>query len=229
MENDYEFTDLRHIEIGNGCSTTGLVGGALIPPPRRKNKYHYDKDHRVKEQLNRTVAYIRGPFTPANARTNTIYNTEYDYDDAGNITTLQRNGLVLLSEVEGWANPTGNFGDLEANQHFGQIDDLTYIYQGGTSRLGQIDEAASGPGRPLGVPQSTKILYDLLGNITAIPGKELEVTAYNELNLPGTMKVKDKTIKHTYDGSGMTLRQAQEPLKTEVVGGKATTYGVAPP
>ena len=171
------------------------------------------------------MAYIRGPFTPANARTNTIYNTDYTYDDAGNITTLQRNGLVLLSEVEGWANPTGNFGDLEANQHFGQIDDLTYIYQGGTSRLGQIDEAASGPGRPLGVPQSTKILYDLLGNITAIPGKELEVTAYNELNLPGTMKVKDKTIKHTYDGSGMTLRQAQEPLKAEVVGGKTTTYG----
>ena len=185
--------DLRFIEIGNGCSLTGTM----------KNTYTYDKDHRVKTMENRTVR----PWT------NTVYNTEYDYDDAGNITTLQRNGLILLSVAEGWANPTGNFGDLEANQHFGQIDDLTYIYQGGTSRLGQIDEAASGPGRPLGVPQSTKILYDLLGNITAIPGKELEVTAYNELNLPGTMKVKDKTIKHTYDGSGMTLRQAQEPLR----------------
>ena len=174
----------------------------------------------------RTVAYIRGPFTPANARTNTIYNTEYDYDDAGNITTLQRNGLVLLSVAEEWANPTGDFGDLEANVHFGQtlrpcsgtVDDLVYFYSAGSSRLGAIVESATSAGAELGVPQSTNIVYDLLGNITAIPGKELEVTAYNKLNLPGTMKVKDKTIKHTYDGSGAKLA-------TERVGGKLTIYG----
>ena len=68
------------------------------------------------------------------------------------------------------------------------------------------------------VLQTSKILYDELGNITTMSGRELEVPAYNLLNLPGTVIIKEKTIKHTYDGSGAKL-------KTELEGGITTTYG----
>ena len=164
--------------------------------------------------------------------TSTIYDTDYSYDMAGNLLTLQRNGLVLLSEVEGWANPTGNFADLEAHIHYGQIDDLVYHYDNGGSLLTSIVEDATGPGKPLGVPTTTDIQYDGSRRpggggpgrepITGMPGKELEVLFHNVLNLPAKLVVKGKKIEHSYDGSGATLRQAQEPQLTEREDGKIT-------
>ena len=206
MANEYEFMDLRHIEIGNGCSTNGLVGGAP-PTASWKNTYEYDLDHRVKDQYNRTGLIARAP-TPANAGTENIYTTSYGYDalrqrglgaPGVSITTLTRDGL--------WDNPTGLFEDLVADEHYGQIDQLAYSYIG--SRLASVTDDADTPGSELGLPTNTGTMaYDGLGNLLSMPGRGVSFDGYNALNLPGTMTTAAGEIAHTYDGSGATLRQA---------------------
>jgi RHS repeat-associated protein len=127
------------------------------------------------------------------------YSTQYTYDDAGNILTLKRRGLVP---------------PLSSPPVYGAIDDLTYNYNDPLnpqekSRLQSITDAIMDPNaQPEGfkgnqnpgdaIPDKASTFeYDKNGNLIYDGGKELTID-YNLLNLP-------RLVSHSGSGNSIQL------------------------
>jgi RHS repeat-associated protein len=121
--------------------------------------------------------------------------SQYSYDKNGNIKTLRRNGL-------------------KADETYGLIDNLTYIYIGNELVVvndsveessgydfcdnGQTD--APPPEPPL---DFREYFYDANGNMIADRNKEIVQIDYNELNLPSVIDMgNNNLIAYAYDALG---------------------------
>jgi RHS repeat-associated protein len=154
------------------------------------NDYTYDANHRL-TQMDNTL-YNPSPQTGS-------YSTQYTYDDAGNILTLKRRGLVP---------------PLSSPPVYGAIDELTYSYNDPLnpqekSRLQSITDAImdanaqpegfkgnQNPGDAIPDKAST-FEYDKNGNLIYDGGKELTID-YNLLNLP-------RLVSHSGSGNSIQL------------------------
>lgn len=106
------------------------------------------------------------------------YNTSYDYDNNGNITTLKRK----------------REGEL--------IDDLTYNYDTWGNKIKSIADGGSSDGY---VPNTGIYSYDLNGNMTYDPSREITV-GYNHLNLPVQVEFgPEDNIVYEYTANGRKL------------------------
>ncbi|MEL6969805.1 MAG: RHS repeat-associated core domain-containing protein [Bacteroidota bacterium] len=120
------------------------------------------------------------------------YSTAYSYDGGGNITSIFRNGIGNAC-----VGPEGT------------IDDLTLTYGGlGGQQLQTVTDAAPETLRPFGFkpfgspnPGSLTYTYDLNGNMTRDPHKDLDFV-YNFLNLPEQVNGPDTDVGIVYDAGG---------------------------
>ena len=123
------------------------------------------------------------------------YNTQYQYDTMGNITSLQRYGL-------------------QDNSQYGLIDNLSYTYNG--NQLVTVTDAVSGPNYSGafhfsdGSDEDVEYEYDQNGNLTKDLNKNIRQIDYNLLNLPSEMNLMINYayyfISHVYDATGRLLR-----------------------
>ena len=140
----------------------------------------------------------------------------YDITDGDVKSTSNRFGVDLT-----YADARGNIGTITRQGQYwdgscwqiGQIDQLTYSYEANSNRLRDVDDTASGTSGLEGYkPYTTTATgadytYDLNGNLTYDPSKELTIT-YNYLNLPQRIEDADcKVLEFTYDAVGMKLRK----------------------
>jgi RHS repeat-associated protein len=182
QENTFSGLDISRIEIGSDC-ITGFMA----------NDYTYDSNHRL-TQMDNTL-YNPSPQTGS-------YSTQYTYDDAGNILTLKRRGLVP---------------PLSSPPVYGAIDELTYSYNDPLnpqekSRVQSIIDAVTDPNaQPEGfkgnqnpgdaIPDKASTFeYDKNGNLIYDGGKELTID-YNLLNLP-------RLVSHSGSGNSIQLDYA---------------------
>ncbi|MGE0931758.1 DUF6443 domain-containing protein [Peijinzhouia sedimentorum] len=116
------------------------------------------------------------------------------YDANGNITALQRQGLL---------NSTGT-------PSYGQIDNLSYTYDG--NRLKTVNDGvslANGVGDfKSRSTAATQFTYDGNGNLQTDLNKEISHIRYNRLNLPDSIRKSDgNSISYRYDAQGNKLSQ----------------------
>jgi len=117
------------------------------------------------------------------------YSEVHGYDLAGNITSIQRNAITNFS-----------------NHTVSQIDNLAYIYQGGSSRLQSVSDAAPGGSQQMGYkPGSSTFSYDNAGNIITESGKQLGIQ-YNPIDLPQQITTPDGNIYIDYTFAGEKLQ-----------------------
>ena len=122
-----------------------------------------------------------------------------NYDKNGNITALQRNGML-------------------APNSFGLMDNLTYNYTG--NRLNNITDAVSGNHEVDFVPNGTNAYtYWPNGAMKSDANEKITNINYNTyLNQPELLTLSDgRWIKYNYDGSGATI-------KTEYSTGETWTF-----
>ena len=119
------------------------------------------------------------------------YNTQYQYDTMGNITSLQRYGL-------------------QDNSQYGLIDNLSYTYNG--NQLVTVTDAVSGPNYSGafhfrdGADEDSEYEYDQNGNLTKDLNKKITQIKYNLLNLPSMITYNsNKDYKFVYDATGRKL------------------------
>ena len=181
----YTGLDISMIEMIGSC-TSGLI----------RNHYGYDADHRVTKVQNELYQphFIDGALS-----------TNYSYDPAGNIKTLNRSGWVP---------------DDPADRTVGEykmIDKLTYSYSG--SKLNSVidkitDQLAQKEGFGKSNPTSN-YTYDPNGNLTGDSGKGFSGANYNLLNLPEDIF----GIKHEYTFSGEKIKKEGEDGIRTYIGG----------
>jgi RHS repeat-associated protein len=155
---------------------------------KRSFDYDYDELNRIK------AAAYAGTGTEN-------YNTSYSYDDNGNITALNRQGMY-------------------ADNSFGQIDQLVYGYKG--NQLIKVnDEAGDYRAQLNGFsdnglqsnavatdPATHEYKYDANGNMTADYNKDIEKIEYNHLNLPTEIDLgNNNRLNYQYDIAGSKLKQ----------------------
>jgi len=136
------------------------------------------------------------------------YSKEYseviDYDQNGNITTLQRTGSAVNGKAE-------------------VIDNLTYSYLNRGNQLEYVQESGKGnalSGYPLATGQGSTIQYDSNGNITQHLDKRHEKIAYNFLNLPSTIfsSYQPETLKYIYSSDGTKVQMTKDIEITDYLG-----------
>jgi RHS repeat-associated protein len=165
----YNYLDIARIEIGSDCS----IG-------KMRNLYDYDGNHRVINMQN--IVFDPDPIEDR-------YNTNYAYDLAGNITRLNRNGLITNG-----TSPT-----------FGIIDSLIYDYDlnDPSKLLSVTDSVPDATAQPKGfVAEYSGYLYDANGNVVSDGGKGLTIQ-YNLLNLPDSIRQDTAgamAFEYTYGG-----------------------------
>ncbi len=198
QKNTYTGWDITRIELASDC-VSGLF----------RNDYTYDANHRVTIMQNKIFKHpeiVTGR-----------YNTSYQYDLAGNILGLKREGLI--NEVNGVPNygivdnvPEGNY--VYENQRLKSVTDITNIDKGILSGL-------------------STYTYDDNGNLKSDTGKEIDLIEYNLLNLPQRIFIKDEEIKHEYTYDGEKIQKITTGTDgekrvylggVEFVGGVADTY-----
>lgn len=166
--------------------------------------FSYDKLNRIK-----TANY--GETTTGSLSYSLVankYNLSLDYDKNGNISTLQRYGLI-------------------GSELFGIMDDLSYTYSG--NRLTNIKDV--GPSSPVvldGIEWADQFLggggnlsYDANGNITA-DHRRTDIS-YNHLNKPTSVSVSGGSINWTYAADGSKLKEmvsgGTQPITRDYIGG----------
>lgn len=130
------------------------------------------------------------------------------YDANGNILGLVRRGMT-------GGNPLDR---QDLNRTFGEVDRLSYAYEG--NRLAAVNDAspAAGPAGDfrenvkktyaLGVATSWEYGYDANGNMTSDENKGITKVRYNLLNLPDSVSFGAKGyIKYVYSAAGAKLRK----------------------
>jgi len=124
-------------------------------------------------------------YTGINGENYSIPNMNYDRN--GNITNLQRNG--------------------KTGSGFGQIDNLSYSYNG--NRLSQITDAIAGNNTVDFVPRSSgDYTYYNDGSLKSDANEQIQNIVYDSfLGQPTQLQLTDgRTINHYYDGSGKLLK-----------------------
>ncbi|MBK7337004.1 MAG: hypothetical protein IPJ00_12915 [Saprospirales bacterium] len=178
----YNGLDITQIEIGSDCAS-GLM----------RNNFTYDANHRVTQMIN--TFFNPDPLVGS-------YNTNYEYDLAGNILSLHRNGLIQID------------GGIP---EFGRIDSLWYTYN--NERLQSVSDLLDSTtlAQPKGFgPVFSGYTYDGNGNLTGDGGKGLSMH-YNLLNLPDSITDQTNNIWLDYTFGGQKIRK-------ELSGGEERFY-----
>lgn len=140
--------------------------------------------------------------------------SDLDYDEQGNIISIKRQGLGAYNN----GIPT-----------FGEIDDLTYDYDG--NQLVKVTDNASyqeGIAQdfiPPTVPEEVQYFYNEEGQLIADKNKGIETITYNTLDLPEKIIFIDNSeIENFYDAVGNKLRTeirpyGKDPVIIEYFGG----------
>jgi len=142
--------------------------------------YAYDKLNRL------SAGYYQNPNNPYSKE-----NTEsLDYDLNGNISKLYR-----TSVLESPSN-TANV-----------IDNLQYIYAAGDNKLTSINDNSQNPTGYEG--GGNTIGYDLNGNMTKMPDKNIKAITYNFMNLPRKIEYGNGllNIDYVYRADGTKLQK----------------------
>jgi RHS repeat-associated protein len=175
--------------------------------------YEYDALNRLKK------ANYHGNYIIANSA-NQIEDyslSNVNYDPNGNITSLQRTGLI----------PTGGIGNWQVDI----IDNLDYFYQNNSNKLISVNDTATEEGFKNGVNSDNDYTYDDNGNMIADLNKNITNIEYNHLNLPKKITVvknmgnwqSTNYIEYYYDATGVKL----EKVVTEDTGAYVITNGTA--
>ncbi len=142
----------------------------------------------------------------ADYETNTDYDVNFTYDLNGNIKTLER------------------FGQFE-NKEFGNIDNLSYNYNG--NQLTQVDDIKENSNNQTygysdrGSFRDTEYYYDANGNMVKDLNKGIDTIYYNQLNLPDKIEIsrdETKEINYIYDAVGIKLQKNIEGVQTDYIG-----------
>ncbi|MFZ2898562.1 MAG: hypothetical protein WA004_08070, partial [Saprospiraceae bacterium] len=122
------------------------------------------------------------------------YNTSYKYDAAGNITRLNRYGLI----------------DASAGQYtYGLIDSLVYTYANDDSRLSALEDFVPDPLAELkGFEIAGAFGYDGNGNFTSDGDQGLAI-ASNLINLPRIVASPSDSLLFEYTFGGEKIRKLQ--------------------
>ncbi|MFV0420286.1 MAG: DUF6443 domain-containing protein [Dysgonomonas sp.] len=126
------------------------------------------------------------------------FNTTYSYDKHGNMLTLQRYGLTAAST-------------------YGQIDNLTMTYTGNQMKTAKDVVADIALNTSMDFKDystaATEYIYNKNGAMTQDLNKGISSIIYNNLNLPQTVDIKNKTAEgrneYTYSVSGQKLKAVQ--------------------
>ncbi len=128
------------------------------------------------------------------------------YDKNGNITSLKRDGQL------GSANS------------FGQMDNLTYLYDAGNKLL-KVTDALSNDQYGFkddalnnNTDSSNDYTYDVNGNMLTDQNKGITNISYNHLNLPTQVTLGGQNINYVYDASGVKLRKTVQGVTTDYAG-----------
>ncbi|MBN1112852.1 MAG: RHS repeat-associated core domain-containing protein, partial [Bacteroidales bacterium] len=163
---------------GNISATDWKNVGETI---RQSYQYRYDNLNRL------TVASYEGAIRAVTGG----YNTAYNYDINGNITTLNRSTVNNL------------------NRAIEDIDILRYTYKINSNQLQSVTDAGNNEGFTEN-KQDNSYAYDLNGNMIKDNNKGIVEIRYNHLNLP-LFLVKEKEernfefYEYIYDASGRKL------------------------
>ncbi|WP_020529773.1 DUF6443 domain-containing protein [Flexithrix dorotheae] len=173
---------------------------------QRAYAYTYDKASRLKSA------------TYSDDITNSIENytvNNITYDGNGNILSLDRKGLTEYD------------GDNSISRVFGDIDKLSYTYDG--NQLKTVSDNATNNEHPAGdfIDGNTSgddYTYDPNGNMFVDKNKGITNIEYNHLNLPSKVSFGvNKYIEYLYDAAGIKLRKTvndEGTLKvTDYIGG----------
>lgn len=181
----------KQLWLSYHSSPTGGGAGGL-----RHYTYAYDPADRL------TVANYGGGNTGEN------YSLQVgEYDKNGNIKNMLRKGMTA--------------GTATAPTAFGNVDDLTYTYEG--NRLKTVEDAVTGSLPAVirdfknPVTQATEYTYYSDGSLQTDANKGITSITYNYLGLPEQISLGSDYIKNTYDGSGRKLAK-------EVHQSSGTTY-----
>ena len=175
QEMTYDGINISRIQIGSDCES-GLF----------RWDYTYDPLHRLKI-ANHTQFQFPETYSDR-------YSTNYTYDDAGNIQSLNRNGVTHLNGSE----PV-----------YGQIDNLVYSYLGNSSILQSV---ADGIGDipilqyEFGASSAT-YTYDNNGNAESTGAGGLDVSSYGINNMPLQLDKGSDGITNTYTFGGTRLKK----------------------
>lgn len=162
------------------------------PPVERIYGYDYNTTNWI---LNGRYAAKNGSLWNSEAG---FYNLEgLQYDDNGNIKSLQRYGKSGTSKVK--------------------IDDLTYVYGSDGNELTSVTDNA-GSFSNFGYPNKTPgisptMSYDKNGNLNSDISAEVTSVTYNYLNLPSSITIdlpgtsNDYLLEFTYDATGYLLKR----------------------
>jgi RHS repeat-associated protein len=156
-------------------------------------KYEYDALNRITNAIDNTGNFNLNAVT---------------YDKHGNIITLSREGPIVQDPILGLdANNDGK------DDHFGNMDGLTYLYSGGNKLIKVTDWASNNqygfkddvmtPSTDYGDDYS----YDANGNMIRDENKSITAITYNYLNLPTQITLAEGTISYIYDAAGVKLKK----------------------
>lgn len=126
-----------------------------------------------------------GAFVGNGAENYSLINV--NYDENGNISALSRNGF-------------------KANNTFGQVDNLSYIYFGNSNKIQQVDDL-SGEAASLSDSPGTDYTYYPDGSLQSDANKGISLIEYNYLKLPKRIVMGSTTILNQYDAGGKKLKE----------------------
>ncbi|PRY09797.1 RHS repeat-associated protein, partial [Pontibacter ummariensis] len=203
----FELTYNEGMQLGAGAQYNGNVTEAVWSTAtdgvQRGYAYAYDRASRLKSGTYK--AYDGAGWTAEQGR----YTLEgLSYDANGNIKGLVRHGMS-----------SGHAYDGSVPRAFGEVDRLSYVYEG--NRLATVNDAVTvtGPAGDFrdngtkkayaeGNQASWEYAYDANGNMVRDENKGITSVSYNHLNLPDTVFVKDKGyIRYLYSAAGVKLRK----------------------
>jgi RHS repeat-associated protein len=188
------------LDYENGAN--GLFDGNIskqywksnIDGKERSFEFLYDPASRLKS----------GTYVSTQAGENYSLNN-MDYDKSGNITALSRNGATNTNYTA-----------------FGNVDNLTYTYQGNSNKLSKIQDGTTGNADlgdfRDGVNTDDDYDFFLDGSLKKDKNKKIASITYNYLKLPETIIFDNgRTITTEYDAEGTKLKKI-------VSGGETTDY-----
>ncbi|UOY08372.1 RHS repeat-associated core domain-containing protein [Muricauda sp. SCSIO 64092] len=159
-------------------SISQIIWQSAYDNTKRSYAYLYDDLNRLSESK---YQYNSG----LNGNVSNNFNTQYTYDEHGNIKSLERRGSSNLID-----QLTYNYGTANGNQ-------LLSVSDAGSS-LGFIDGNTSG----------NDYAYDYNGNMTRDLNKGITNIGYNHLDLVNTVSLpSNRSLNFLYDASGAKLQK----------------------
>lgn len=187
-------TSISSTHFSEQLAYTGTNGAASAATPRFNGNIAAMAWRAGTETAYRNYQFsynAKGWLTSATYSGTGSYNTQYQYDTMGNITSLQRYGL-------------------QDNSQYGLIDNLSYTYNG--NQLVTVTDAVSGPNYSGafhfsdGSDEDVEYEYDQNGNLTKDLNKKITQIKYNLLNLPSSITYQNGNMaSYVYSAAGGKL------------------------